>query len=469
MQTYNPHPYQINAIQLMLGAQGYAGLLLDPGMGKTSTTLATLTILKRDGELPHGALVIAPIRPMMLTWPAEVKKWADFSHLRVSIVHGTPKQRQAALAAPADLYLINPENVAWLADLTPLRAFSALVVDESTKFKNWSAQRTKALRKLVPLFARRYILTGTPMPKSLQDLFPQTYLCDRGAHLGGSLTKFRAAYFDEEWLPGVPVPLYTPKEDASERVFEAIAPFCLRLAARDYLTMPERINNTLPVILPPSARADYRKMAADFFAEIGAGTITAATAAVKMIKLRQITNGAVYDEAGVAHATHSAKLEALSDLIEEQQGAPLLVAVSFTSDVARIREHLGLSASELPYLGGGMNAKYADDVCAQWNRGELPVLLAHPASVAHGLNLQAGGHAVAWFGLTWSLEEYIQLNARVDRQGQTRAVVIHHIVAADTVDELLLEVLANKDAHQNDLFAALKHHATRNKNGTQAA
>jgi SNF2 family DNA or RNA helicase len=273
--------------------------------------------------------------------------------------------------------------------------------------------------------------------------------------LVGSLTKYRAQYFDDEWLPGVPVPMYTPKAGASERVFKAMSDIAMRLSAEDYLKMPDRRSNNIVVEMPASARADYDKMERDFFAEVGAGTITAGNAAARSVKLRQIANGAVYDEDGVTHAAHTAKLEALADLIEEQQGAPLLVAVSFQSDVARIRAHLGLSVDELPYLGGGMSAAYADKVCAKWNRGELPVVLAHPASVAHGLNLQAGGHAVCWFGLTWSLEEYIQLNARVYRQGQSHGVVIHHIIAAGTVDADVAEVLADKDAKQGALFAAL--------------
>ena len=457
MTAYRPHDYQIRAIKLLLGAQGCAALFLDPGMGKTSVTLAALTALKAAAALPHGALVIAPIRPMRLTWPAEIVKWRDFNHMRVSIIHGTPREREAALRADADVYLINPENVAWLeepAQLALLRS-TVLVVDESTKFKNWSAARTKALRRLIGRFERRYILTGTPMPRSLQDLFGQIYICDRGRRLGGTLSKFRSQYFDEQWLPGVPVPMYSPKRGASERVFAAIGDIAIRLAATDYLQMPDLIRNVIRVEMPRAARAEYAQMERDFFSAVGDGTITAANAAARSTKLRQLANGAVYDEDGVIHASHSAKLEALADLIEEQHGAPLLVAVAFQSDVARIRAHLGLSADKLPYLGGGMSARYADEQIARWNRGELPVLLAHPASVAHGLNLQAGGHAVAWFSVTWSLEDYIQLNARVYRQGQERAVVIHHIVARDTIDEDVASVLTHKDARQEQLFSAL--------------
>jgi len=459
MNSWTPHSYQIDTVRQMVSSAGCAALLLDPGMGKTACALAALTILKRDGALADGALVIAPIRPMMLTWPAEVAKWADFRHLTISIVHGTPKQRAAALERKADIYLINPENVAWLAGTIGTRTFAVLVVDESTKFKNWSAKRTQALRNIIGQFARRYILTGTPMPRSLQDLFAQAYICDRGVRLGGTLTRYRREYFNEEWLPGVPVPMYTPKTGASERVFAALADISRRLDARDYLQMPGRIDNTIPVTLPPAAAQTYRAMERDFFTAVGAGEITAANAAGRSMKLRQMAGGSVYDEAGATHALHDAKLEALADLIEEQQGAPLLVAVAFQSDVHRIRQHLGLSPEELPYLGGGMSAKYADDACARWNRGELPVLLAHPASVAHGLNLQAGGHAVCWFGLTWSLEEYVQLNARVYRQGQHRGVIIHHIIAKGTVDELVLDVLAQKDGAQTALFDALKARA----------
>jgi SNF2 family DNA or RNA helicase len=459
MKPFTPRSYQLQAINLMCSKPG-AGLFLDPGMGKTSSTLATATILQKHGEM-RAMLVIAPIRPARNVWPAEIQKWTDFAHLRVSLVLGTEKQRLAALAADADIYVINPENVDWLADQvilkrTPIKP-DVLVVDESTKFKSGKSKRFKALKALLQFFRRRYILTGTPAPQSLEDLWSQTAILDGGSRLGRSLTQFREQYFNEYPQRGG-YSLWEPKEGADTAIFTRIADVALRLSAKDHLDMPELIENKIVVTLPTGAMKAYRELERSLVTQVKGGTITAANAAAASMKLRQTVNGAVYDEDHIVHPVHEVKLEALRDLIEEQSGQPLLVAVAFQHDADRIREFL--HDKTIPYLGGGMSSNYADAVIEAWNAGELPVVLAHPASVAHGLNLQSGGNSICWFSLTWSLEDFIQFNARVWRQGQaSRTVVIHYILAQDTIDEYVLESLTRKDARQISLFNILTAYA----------
>lgn len=455
---FTPRSYQMSAIELMCGRPS-AALFLDPGMGKTSSTLATFTLLREAGEM-RAALVIAPLRPCKHVWPLEVTKWDDFNGLRCSLVLGSEKQRIAALRAEADIYLINPENVTWLQELLAggFEGFrpDVLVVDESTKFKSAAAKRFKSLRLMLRFFRRRYILTGTPAPQSLQDLWSQTAILDNGDRLGRSLTKFRQQYYTELPQRGG-YSLWALNEGADKRIFEKIGDISLRLSATEHLDMPEKLHNRIVVTLPADAAGVYEDMEKGFLAEVASGEITAANAAAATGKLRQIANGAVYDADGNVHPLHEAKLEALRDLIEEQSGQPLLVAVSFQHDANRIREFLG--DKSIPYLGGGMSTKYADDVITRWNKGEIPVLLAHPASVAHGLNLQSGGHALCWFSLTWSLEDFIQMNARIWRQGQANTCVFHYIIAADTIDEAVLAALSDKDARQESMFKFLKRYA----------
>jgi SNF2 family DNA or RNA helicase len=462
---YAPHQYQINGIQLIAGRANGA-LLLDPGLGKTSMSLGAFLVMKEAGAVSR-MLVIAPLRPARLVWPAEVAKWADFAHLRVSLVLGTAKQRQAALSADADIYVVNCDNTAWLFEpeqwaLFGDRAPEMLVVDESTRFKNPTSVRFKALRDHLGKFARRYILTGTPTPQSIEDLFSQAYICDEGAALGKYITRFRREFCTAENIRiggGRVIQKWHPQADAAERVYQRVNGMALRLKAEDHLTMPKLVDNRIEVELPAAARVQYDKLEKDLFLATGGGaTMAPANAAACVMKLRQLVNGMAYavdeDRQALSVAIHTAKLDALAALVEEQQGTPLLVAVSFLHEVEAIRAALG--DASIPYLGGGVSAAQADDIVTRWNRGELPVLLAHPSSVAHGLNLQAGGHCVAWFGLTWNLEEYEQLNRRVYRQGQTKTVVIHHIIARDTVDGDILTALQTKSSAQQAILTALK-------------
>jgi SNF2 family DNA or RNA helicase len=448
MKNWQPHDYQLRAVQHTL-ANPAAALFLEPGLGKTSITLAALTVLKEAGKLKNGALVVAPLRPAYSVWPSEIAKWADFNGLTYTVLHGPAKAER--LAQKADLYIINYDGLAWLEkSLHPARRFDVLVLDESTKVKNGKTVRFKTLRAMANRFDRRMILTGTPAPRSLQDLWAPLFLLDGGARLETFITRFRRKYFDEipsrygysEWLP---------RRNTAREIEDKIKDITLTLRAEDYLKMPACLTNVIGVELPAAAMSVYRELENEFYAEVAEGEVTAANAAAKGMKLRQIAGGGVYASMGVAYQ-HTAKVDALVDLIEEQEGQPLLVAVAFQHEVDAIRKALGYDA---PYLGGGISPKASDAICADWNSGKIPVLLAHPASVAHGLNLQAGGHAVAWFTLTWNLEEYIQFNARVHRQGQEKTVVIHHIVADDTIDSHVSDLLVQKRAVQDGLLKSL--------------
>jgi SNF2 family DNA or RNA helicase len=464
---YAPYPFQAKAIQMICSNPGTA-MLLDPGMGKTAIALAAHLVLQHHKAI-QATLVIVPLRPLYLTWPAEIKKWEQFNHLKVSIIHGTPKERLAALAAKADIYLINPENTDWLFNLSDhvIQMFGTkpelLIVDESTRFKNPSSKRFKALKHMLPFFKRRLILTGTPAPQSIEDMFAQMQIVDDGQRLGRYITYFRKQFMEPEEIRvggGKTVTKWYPKGDADIAVSTKIADIALRLQAEDYLSMPAISYNVIPVELPGYARGTYEQLSKELVAKTnGNAVLTAANAAAAVMKLRQITNGWAYHEGGESAFVHNAKVNALAELVEEMQGTPLLVAVAFLHEVPAIKEALEdvlPPGQQVPYLGGGVTRAAADKIIEDWNAGKLPVLLAHPTSVAHGLNLQAGGHAVCWFGLTWNLEEHIQFNARVYRQGQTKPVVIHYLTAQGTVDEDIAKALAEKADVQSAILGRLK-------------
>jgi SNF2 family DNA or RNA helicase len=426
-------------------------------LGKTSISLAIYTVLKARGAV-QTLLVVAPRRAMLHTWPTEIAKWDQFKHLRVSKIHGTATERLAGLNAPADVYLIHYDNLHWLN--AQMRGFDMLVLDESTKIKNPSTLRFKSLLPMLPRFKMRVALSGTPTPLHIGDLFGQVYACDLGKRLGSSVTRFRTEFMQPRWIPGVPVPTWEPRPDADTRIFDKLGGMALRLSSAEHLQMPELIRNTIAVELPPPVLKQYRALKRDLVADIDGGKVTAANAAAASMKLRQMASGIVYPQEGAPQAVHSAKVDALLDLLEEQQGQPLLVATSFRSEVAHLRKVLqGAGYDNVHALVGGVSDAYADRVILAWNTGRLPVLLCHPTTVAHGLNLQSGGHSVCWFSMTFNLEEFIQFNARVWRQGQpSPRVIVHHIAARDTIDSHVDEVLRQKDARQVALFDALVRH-----------
>lgn len=436
--------FQLKAVKFLL-ERGGAGLWLDPGLGKTSIALAAFDML-RTAKTARRALVIAPLHVARLTWPDELRKWDDFKHLSFNILHGFKKD--VALRGMEHIHIINPEGLSWLAEsLDSAKPYDVLIVDESTKFKNWSAQRTKILRKMLNSFKRRWTLTGTPAPNSLQDLFPQAFIMDGGRALGPHITSFRYKYMMQGGYLGYE---WFPRAGAWQEVAKKLAPLVMRLSAKDHLDMPELVENPISVELPPEARKQYNKLEKDFFIELDKGDVTAVNAAALSMKLRQAANGTVYLENGEAVPLHLAKLEALETLTEELQDEPLLVAVSFLSEVAAIRKSMG---ADIPYLGGGVSAKAATDIMTKWNAGKLPILLVHPASISHGLNMQKSAHHICWFGLTWNFEEYTQLIRRIWRQGQRHRVIVHQLIARNTLDAVVLEALRGKDHTQAALMA----------------
>lgn len=441
-----PHDYQRRGIEFMLKNPAGA-LFIDMGLGKTSISLAAFKVLQEKGVV-KSALVVAPIRVCLSVWPREVEKWDQFDGLRVSVVAGgTPQQRIKALQKDADIYVVNPEQMVWLAG-QKWKLPDMLIIDESTKFKNSRSQRFKALRPLLAHFKRRYILTGTPAPNGLLDLFGQMFLVDLGASLGRFITHYRNQYFIQGGYQGYE---WFPKSDSEARIYEKIAPYALRMSAADYLKMPPIQHIQTPVQLPRSAWNTYLSMEQHFLAQIENDVITAANAGAKSVKLRQITNGRVYNEEGVPEYVHSAKVDALEEIVEELQGKPVLVFYEFDHDCDAIVERF-----KCPALRDVKSRRKQDTLLAQWNAGELPMLALHPASGGHGLNLQEGGNHAVWFGQTWNLEYYEQAIARIHRQGQKNKVIIHHLIAEGTVDEIVVRTIQGKQRTQKALFDALK-------------
>jgi len=446
--SWTPHDYQKKGIEMML-TMGAAGLFLDPGLGKTSISLAAFNILQKQ-EYVSRMLVIAPMRVCFNVWPAEVKKWAEFSHLKVVVLHG--KDKDELINEPADIYVINPEGLPWLAERQRLKRISPemLVVDESTKFKKPSSKRFKILKKMLGQFTRRYILTGTPTSQGLEDLFGQIFILDNGDALGKYITHYRRNYFYQTGFGGYK---YEVRDGAEAEIAQKIAPFTLRLKAEDYLDMPELVFNEVKVTLPPEVMKVYKELEREFIATIETEEITAPSAAAVSTKLRQLVNGGVYNEDHEVIEVHNAKVVALTELVESLGGASILVLYQFKHDILRVKE----AFPDAPHIGSGVSNSVAEGLCRQFNCGTLKVLLAHPASVGHGLNLQGVSNHVAFFGLPWDYELREQAIRRVYRQGNPNThVFIHDIVAQGTVDLSVRRALNRKEGNQNSFLRALK-------------
>ena len=452
---YLPRPHQQIADEFV-ATRDRAALFLDMGLGKT---VITLTHIHRQIYLEFAAtkfLVIATKRVAEETWAQEADKWDHLRELRVSKVLGTEKQRIAALRAPADIYIINRENVVWLTEyLGKDWDFDGIVIDELSSFKSSKAKRWRALRRVIPSARYVYGLTGTPAPNGYIDLWPEIYLLDRGERLGRTLGQFRNRYFSPGAHKGHIVYDWRLKPGAKKEIDRKLADLCLSMQAADWIKLPDRTFNTVWVRLDKKERGIYDRMQRDKIIPIlrdavATGedydsVIVADHAAALSNKLLQMANGAVYDEDRSVLRIHDRKLDALEEIIEAAHGEPVLVFYNYKHDLDRIRERLSQARTlESP---GAIEA---------WNRGEIPVLLCHPASAGHGLNLQFGGHIAVWFGLTWSLELYQQANARLHRMGQERSVMIHHIAARDTLDERVMAALEGKGATQQGLLDALK-------------
>ena len=440
---YKPHNYQQFATDFILN-QSICCLMLDMGLGKTVITLTALWQLALESFDVSRVLVIAPKRVAEDTWPKELAKWEHLTGLTSSLVLGSAAERKAALQRKAFLYIINRENVAWLVK-NHYWDFDMVVIDELSSFKSNKAERFKAMKKVRPMITRIVGLTGTPAPNTLLDLWPQMYLMDMGQRLGRFIGGFRDRFFLPDKRNREIIYSYKPREGAEDAIYALISDICISMKAADYLDMPERIDNRIEVSMSPKERKLYDDFQKDMVLSIGDEELDAANAAALSNKLLQMANGAVYGEDKKVIPIHDRKLDALEDLVEAANGKPLLVAYWYKHDLQRIKARF-------------KNARCIDTAkdIDDWNAGQIPLALIHPASAGHGLNLQDGGCTIVWFGLTWSLELYQQLNARLWRQGQKHTVVIHHIVTKGTHDEDVMRALENKDTRQSALIEAVR-------------
>jgi SNF2 family DNA or RNA helicase len=447
---FEPHDYQTFAID-KITEQKQIALFLEPGLGKTVITLTAIDELMYDRFEIYRVLVVAPLRVAEDTWSRECDKWEHLRHLRISKVLGSLKNRNKALQANADIYIINRENVEWLVKNVHFD-FDCLVIDELSGFKSHASKRFKALSSVRNSVKVCIGLTGTPTPNGLVDLWSQMYLIDQGE----SLKKNYSAYLETYFKPGRVmnrngrdiVLEWKPKsKDHQHIIHTLIARSSVSMRAQDWLKLPKRIDNIVPVQLDKQSRDLYEMLEREMAFRIGNAEISVTESVQLSNKLLQLTNGAVYDTNRNAPEVHSAKLDALEELIEGANGQPVLVFYNFQHDYLRIQKRFRAK--------GPQKLESADDI-AKWNRGEIGILLAHPASAGHGLNLQAGGHIIVWFGLPWSLELYEQANARLHRQGQEKSVIVHHIIAENTIDETVLHALKSKSNVQGALMDAVK-------------
>lgn len=442
-----PHSYQAYSIDKIINNKKY-GLFLEMGTGKTVSTLTAIEKLKYDYLEVDKVLVIAPKRVAEDTWAQEIAKWYHLSNLTISLVLGTSKQRTEALAKDADIYVTNKENTKWICEKFKKDwPFDMLVIDELSTFKNSDSQRFKILKKKMPLVNRFVGLTGTPAPNNLMDIWAQMYLIDGGERLGKYKTHFRQKYFYPTHEVSSNVFNWELRDGAEDEIYDKIGDVTVSIKSEDFLEMPERIDNVQEVKLSKKERAIYDQLKEDMVIEdeIDANKdIEALTSATLTQKLLQLSNGAVYTLDGTYKAIHDKKLERLDEIIEEAQGKPILLFYSFKHDKERILERYDF-AEELK-----------GDYMERWNNGDIKLLIAHPASAGHGINLQYGGSIAVWFGLTWSLEQYEQANARLFRQGQTETTVIHHIMTENSVDQDVFKGLQNKQLGQNALMKAVK-------------
>ena len=442
---YNPHDYQRYAAEFII-THPISALLLDMGLGKTSITLTAINDLLFDSFEVHKVLVVAPLRVARDTWSAEIEKWEHLKNLRYSVVIGTAQERISALSTPADIYIINRENIQWLVEESGLPFdFDMAVIDELSSFKNHQSKRFRAFMKSRPKLKRIVGLTGTPAGNGLMDLFAEFKLLDMGERLGRLIGQYRNTYFQPDKRNGMVIYSYKPLPNAERQIYDKISDITISMKAADHLKMPKLISAEYTVRISEKEKEKYDRLKKDLILSTEDNEVTAANAASLSNKLSQMANGAVYSDDESVIQIHDRKLDALEDIIESMNGKPLLVAYWFKHDLERIRKRFEIR-----------EIKSSEDI-SDWNSGIIPVALIHPASAGHGLNLQNGGSTLVWFGLTWSLELYQQTNARQWRQGQTAdTVVIQHIIAKSTIDEQIMKVLKTKDTTQAALITAVK-------------
>ena len=441
---YKPYVYQRYATRFIQTHEASA-IFLDCGMGKSVITLTAIQQLIAIGKA-RRVLIIAPLRVAQTTWPDEIRKWDHLNGLTFAVAVGTCEQRIAALRQKADITIINRENVEWLIAKSGQKwCFDTVVVDELSSFKSYQAKRFKYLLKVRPFVSRIVGLTGTPASNGLMDLWAEFRVLDMGERLGRYITRYRETYFTPDKRNAQVVFSYKPLPGAEERIYEKIGDMTISMKAKEYLKMPELMQNNVYVKLDAKAERVYAELKDEMVVELKGAEIDAVNAAVLSNKLLQMSNGAIYADDGKIVKIHDAKLDALEDLCESANGKSVLVAYWFKHDLQRIKERFP-TAREI---------KTAEDI-RDWNKGEIAMGLIHPASAGHGLNLQQGGSTIIWFGLTWSLELYQQLNARLYRQGQKETVVIHHILTRGTIDERVLRAVGEKDKTQSALIDAVR-------------
>lgn len=442
---YNPHDYQRYAAEFII-THPISALLLDMGLGKTSITLTAINDLLFDRFEIHKVLVVAPLRVARDTWSAEIEKWEHLKNLQYSVVVGTAQERISALCIPADIYIINRENIQWLVEESGLPFdFDMAVIDELSSFKNHQSKRFRAFMKVRPKLKRIVGLTGTPAGNGLMDLFAEFKLLDMGERLGRLIGQYRNAYFQPDKRNGMVIYSYKPLPNAERQIYDKISDITISMKATDHLKMPELVTTEYMVRLSEKEKEKYDRLKKELVLSTEDNEVTAANAASLSNKLSQMANGAVYSDDESIIEIHDRKLDALEDIIESMNGKPLLVAYWFKHDLERIKKRFDVR-----------EIRSSVDI-SDWNSGKIPVALIHPASAGHGLNLQSGGSTLVWFGLTWSLELYQQTNARLWRQGQTAdTVVIQHIIAKGTIDEQIMKALKTKDTAQAAIIIAVK-------------
>ena len=456
--NFNPHDYQDYAIRY-IEKHPVAAVLLDMGLGKTIISLTAVYDLLFDSFEVHRVLVVAPLRVARDTWPAEIQKWEHLAGLTYAVAVGTPKERKAALMQEADITIINRENLQWLIDESGFPFdFDMVIIDELSSFKNHKSKRFKSLMKVRPQIHRIIGLTGTPSSNGLMDLWAEFKVLDMGERLGRFITQYRTNYFMPDKRNGEIIYSYKPlpyAEDAmvpipesdrlEDAIYRRISDITISMKSTDHLKMPELVSTEYEVQLSDSERSRYEDLKQELILQLPDGEVTAANAASLTGKLSQLANGAIYADTGEVIEFHDRKLDALEDIIEAANEKPLLVAYWFRHDLSRIKNRFNVR-----------EIKTSRDI-ADWNAGKIPVAVIHPASAGHGLNLQAGGSTLVWFGLTWSLELYQQTNARLWRQGQeSGTVVIQHIISKGTIDERIVKALSKKEMTQTALIDAVK-------------
>lgn len=444
-----PHPYQKYCIDQVIKKPAI-GLFLDMGLGKTLITLSAINYLKYGVFQIRKVLVIAPKKVAEATWQREAAKWDCVKHLRISAVLGSQSKRVRALNTPADIYIINRENVVWLVEYYQNDwPFDMVVCDEFSSFKSHRAKRFKALAAVRSHIKRFVGLTGTPSPNGLSDLWSQVYLLDQGQRLGKYYTHFREHYFEPGRRSRDIIYQYDPKDGAEAAILKQISDICISMKAEDYLQLPELIFDDVPVELNVKAKKAYTDMERKMVLELPDDIIDVTSAAALSNKLQQLANGAIYNDAHEWHEIHDCKIEAFMELVEKLNGQHALVFYNFQHDRIRLLKALGGKKLQVKVF------ESAEDEIA-WNSGKIDILLAHPASTAYGLNLQDGGHHIVWFGLNWSLELYQQANKRLHRQGQAQPVIVHTLSCIGTRDDDMVRALTAKDATQEWVLQSLK-------------